>query len=272
MQDREEMNQDPEVLSGEVMDSLGVNDKEAKQEGTAELPTQKDDDLPKPLKERLGRQEKRHKREMREMQARMESMQAQMQQSHQTAPPVNQSQPQQMDYQSNPAGNVNDIVQHAVNAALREREMREQKAQDAERQAHVNRQYQALKDHLDHHADKYEDFDDVVHGSDVPFTAAMRDAALVLPRSGSGSAAEVLYKLGKNRPELERISKLHPLDQAAEMVKLSHVLMSGNERHTSSHNPMGSIKTNPAVNNPSSITETTPISELRRRLKTGRQR
>ena len=36
-----------------------------------------------------------------------------------------------------------------------------------------------------------EDFDDVVRGQDVPITAHMRDAALLLPHSGGGSAGDL---------------------------------------------------------------------------------
>src|SRR6185369_15898284 len=103
-----------------------------------------------------------------------------------------------------------------------------------ERQAHVQKQYHGLHKHLDEVADRYNDFDDVVRGEEAPFTAHMRDAALLLPHSGPGSAGEVLYELGKNKSELERISKLHPIDQARELTMMSHALAKGHEHKGSS--------------------------------------
>jgi len=135
---------------------------------------------------------------------------------------------------------------------------------------HVHRKYQDLSSHLDHMADKYDDFDELVRGHDAPFTTQLRDAALVLPKSGPGSAGEVLYKLGKNKEDLERISKLHPLDQVTEMVKLSHALISGsgNQGGNQTHRPLGNIKNNP-VTNSGAVTEKTSVGELRKRMRSG---
>ena len=109
-----------------------------------------------------------------------------------------------------------DQIQRAVQAALMAKDQQQQQQQEAEKAQHVYKQYQNLENHLDSVADKYDDFDEVVRGNDVPFTPAMRDTALLLDNAG-----DVLYTLGKNPEELKRISQLHPLDQAKEMVKMS---------------------------------------------------
>jgi hypothetical protein len=99
----------------------------------------------------------------------------------------------------------------------------------------------------------------------------MRDYSMTLPRSGAGSAGEVLYKLGHpdNKDEFDRIRKLHPVDQASEMAKLSHALASGGEnRSGNSKPPLGNIKSNPVVNS-HAITEKTPIGTIRERMKSG---
>jgi hypothetical protein len=114
--------------------------------------------------------------------------------------------------------------------------------------------------------DKYDDFDEIVRGDDVPFTSHVRDALLLVE-----NPADVAYKLGKNKAELERISKLHPLDQAREVNKLSFSLMGGNNGKTSStpkSNPMGSIRANPASSS-TAITDKTPPSVIRARMKAG---
>jgi len=157
---------------------------------------------------------------------------------------------------------MDDQIQRAVAAAMRAKDEHESRAKEAEKAAHVHQQYQNLQDHLDATADKYDDFDDVVRGDKVPFTEAMRDASLLLDNPG-----DVLYKLGKNRPELERIAKLHPLDQAKEMVKLSVALMSGGGKSGSAPRPIGQIKNTPVA--PSQVNDNTPASEIRARMKAG---
>jgi hypothetical protein len=163
---------------------------------------------------------------------------------------------------------IDEAIHKAVSFALQHKDMEERKARDAEAQHHIAKQYQELNRHLDSTADKYDDFDDVVRG-DAPFTAHMRDAALMLPKKGPGSAGEVLYKLGKDPEALARIAKLHPVDQASELVALSHALISGGEHKSQSNRPLGHIKSNPVVNS-AGITDKTPISDIRTRMKSGK--
>lgn len=217
------------------------------------------DDLPKGVKERLGRQERKHQREVRELRAQLENVHSMINsKSHMEQPNYPQN-----NYAE--PGSVDELVHRAVSHALNHRDMEERKAKEAQNQAYIDRQHHDLKKHLDGMADKYSDFEDVT-GGDAPFTTHMVSAALMLPKKGAGSAGEVIYKLGKNPAELERISKLHPLDQASEMVRLSHALMGGEDQKSSSPRPLGQIKNMP-VNNAHHITDKTSVSELRQRMK-----
>lgn len=158
-------------------------------------------------------------------------------------------------------------IQHAVRLALGAKDDQERQARDAERQAHVQKSYQRLNDEFDRTAEKYEDFDDVVRGQDAPFTPHVRDALLLVDNPG-----EVAYKLGKNEAELRRIGKLHPLDQAREVNKLSFALMGVNAgkpaQAPAKSNPMGSVRANPALAS-SAVTDKTPPSAIRARMKAG---
>lgn len=262
-----------ESLQGDVMESLGESKEaqhEAPNEPHGEQGTGEHDDLPEGVKARLGRQEKRHQREMRQMREQMQLMQMRM-----TQPNYSEQNPEMSQYSDagapqNPSNNVSEQIREAVSYALKQKEMQERKAKEAESAAHVHRQKVALHDHLNQMQDKYDDFHDVVLGDGVPITPHMAEFAVTLPKTGPGSAGEVFYKLGKNKAELERISKLHPVDQASEMVKLSHALIAG-EREGKSNpqsRPIGTIKHNP-VTNTHSITDKTPVSELRKRMKAG---
>lgn len=220
------------------------------------------------VRKRIHAQAKKHAREMRQMQAQMMHMQAQL--------GGESANPQQSPYNSNPypsPGQPNppsmteeDRIQHAVRIALGAKDHADKQAKMAEHQAHVHKQYQRLNDEFDRASDKYDDFDDVVRESDAPFTDHVRDALLLVD-----NPAEVAYRLGKNRSELERISKLHPLAQAKEVIKLGTSLMSGNNGKPSSHaksNPLGSIRQNPAGAS-GAVTDKTPASAIRARMKAG---
>lgn len=262
METRQDSDQEQETISDDVMDTMGMP--QGSGEEALETPDEAgdQDDLPKGVKDRLGRQEKRHQRELRQMRAQMESMQANM----------SQQQPRESENQfaygnESQGSDADEQIRKAVDYAMQHKERQAQQVEDGKRQQHVNKQYKSLHDHLDKTAEKYDDFDDVVRGEDVMFTPSMRDAALLLPKTGPGSAGEVLYKLGKNGNELDRIAKLHPLDQASELVRLSHALVSGQgEQKGNAVRTMGNIKSNP-VSNSSAVTDKTSVSELRKRMK-----
>ena len=214
------------------------------------------------VQKRLKQQKRAHEREMHEMQARMAQMQSQLQ--SQTQPPQFDNNP----YTGQPPS-IDDAIHKAVSFALQHKENEERKAKEMMAQQHVAKEYQALQKHLDATADKYDDFDDIVRGDSVPFTASMRDAALMLPKKGPGSAGEVLYKLGKDPEALSRIASLHPLSQAAELVALSHAMIQGADQQSNAPRPLGQIKANPVVNS-AGFTDKTPVSSIRAAMKSGK--
>lgn len=264
MDTRDLSSQEQEGLAGDVMGSLGESS-DAMQEGESHSEGHSEAD-PLYVQKRLKQQKRAHDREMREMHERISQLQSGQQ--HQQFP--EHSQEANSYYAQPQGGGIDEQIHRAVSYALQHKDMEERKAKEAHQMQHVHRSYQDLSKHLDHMADKYDDFDDIVRGHDAPFTTQLRDAALVLPKSGPGSAGEVLYKLGRNKEDLERISKLHPLEQVSEMVKLSHALISGNgsSSSTSTHRPLGNIKNNP-VTNSGGVTEKTSVGELRKRMRAG---
>lgn len=210
--------------------------------------------------ERLKRKNRQHEREIRDLHARIAEMQQQPQ----------QQQPGGYGSPDMSSGNVDETIQRAVSYALQQKELEERKLREAEAQAEIGKEYQGLQNHLDSTADKYDDFDETVRSDHVPFTATIRDTALLLPRKGPGSAGEVLYKLGKNPDELSRISKLPSYKQAAEVVALSHALASGNDKQQPvSSRPLGTVKSNP-VTNSAGVTDKTTPAQIRALMKAGK--
>lgn len=257
-------NQDQEGLGGDVMESVGEQNGSGEDASSESQGSEGSENVNDPLyvQKRLKQQKRAHDREIREMQARMAEMHSRQTQN----PDQNQSNQYGNQAMSDP---VNEQIHRAVSYALQHKEMEERKAKEAEQAAHIERKYQGFHKHLDNISDKYDDFEDVVRGNDTPFTTHIRDAALFLPKSGPGSAGEVLYKLGKNPEELTRISKLHPYDQASEVVALSHALISGGDRKgTDAPKILGHVKNSPASNS-HAVNEKTPIGNIRERMKSG---
>lgn len=255
---------DEDVVNGGVgpgdAEEFGVDSDDTSQ-GSA------DHDDPYGVKKRLGMQAKKHQREMRQLHDRIAHMQSAMSgDSASTQYTQYNSNPFPSPGQPNPPSmSEEEKIQKAVRFALGAKEHEERQAMEAERMAHVHKQYERLNDEFDRASEKYDDFDDVVRDHDVPFTQHVRDALLLVQ-----NPADVAYKLGKNRSELERISRLHPLEQAREVNKLSFSLM-GNQGKPSSNQkttPMGSIRQNPAHSS-TAVTDKTPPSVIRARMKAG---
>ena len=265
----EDQNALAEDISGdnEDVENGGVAPGDAEEQGVSEadqgIAAQ---DEPYSIKKRLGMQAKKHAREMRQMQEQMMRMQSMLGTETQAMSSSSQN-PYPSPGQPNPPPmSEEDKIRKAVQFALGAKEHEERQAQEAQRAAHVHKQYQRLHDEFDDASDKYEDFDEVVRADDVPFTPHVRDALLLVE-----NPAEVAYKLGKNRAELDRISRLHPLDQAREVNKLSFALRTGGEGKTHSPNkanPLGAVRSNPAAN-ASAVTDKTSPATIRARMKAG---
>lgn len=96
-----------------------------------------------------------------------------------------------------------------------------QEQQRREDQYYAQKQEEKFFDSIDEAASKYEDFDDVVRNDNLPLSEAMLGVAKVSP-----NGADLLYYLAKNPKEVQRISKLHPRQQQAEVVKHAFKLAS----------------------------------------------
>jgi hypothetical protein len=270
----EDQNALAEAESGdsEDVENGGVGNGNAEEQGAPANQGNADKDDPYGVKKRLGMQAKKHQREMRQMQSQMLQLQQQMagQPSDSTNTQVPHNPQNAYPSYGQPNGatmSEEEKIQRAVQLALGMKDQEQKQAMRAQQQAHVQKQYQNLNDEFDKASDKYDDFDDVVRGENVPFTPHVRDALLLV-----NNPADVAYRLGKNPSELERISQLHPLDQAREVNKLSFSLMNGgNGKNTSGankSNPMGQIKGNPAISS-GAVTGNTPPSTIRARMKAG---
>jgi hypothetical protein len=231
---------------------------------TGAAPLKEED--PYGVKKRLGMQAKRHQREMRMLHDKIAALEGHISSGAQQ--PTHQSeQAYSSPGQPSPiTGGEEERIQRAVRFALEAKEADNRKRQDQANQAYVNEQYKKLSSALDNGSEKYDDFDDVVKGDNVPFTRAIRDMLMFVK-----DPAEVAYRLGKNPEELSRISKLHPLDQAREVYNLSVALMNGDHEKASTATspraaPISNIKANPVSSRDSNNMS---VSGIRSRMRTG---
>jgi hypothetical protein len=108
--------------------------------------------------------------------------------------------------------------------------MKEQEQKQREDAAMLQARQDKFFDALDAASDKYADFDEVVRNKDLPLTESMLNVAMAT-RNG----ADLLYFLGKNPKEVQRISKLHPLLQ--QEVVANHALELAARRNVSNAPP-----------------------------------
>jgi len=101
---------------------------------------------------------------------------------------------------------------HIVEERLKARDERESKAKAEEADKQLTQDWEASKAKA---RQKYADYDEVTQAEEFNPTPAMARAMLE-----SDLKAEIAYYLASNPEEQERISKLSPLRQAAEVIKL----------------------------------------------------
>jgi hypothetical protein len=261
IQSQEMSGEEKAGLSDDVNESLGLSE-DAEEEASNE--SNEPNELPSYAKKKLGMQEKRHKKELRRMQQQLDEVHSKIGSFQNQTPPE-----QQMNGYSPDNNQHNDPVYAAVSRAMQMQKEQEQKAKQAEQMQHLNKQYRALDDHLDNESDKYDDFHDVVKSDDAPYTGVMRDMSVILHGIPGINAAEVLYKLGKDRDKLHELSKKTPVEQSREVLKLAIALMNGGNKSSSSSSSkqLGSIKNSPM--NTTHLNENTSISDLRKKMLDG---
>lgn len=255
----------------ELEDFVGEEQSEGEQGNTEAVETEQVEteqvaEVDEP-KKRLGKRERQQRREMREMQERLDMLQSQLAATKQPEGEANSNPDSYYGNEQSPQ-DIQKYVTEAVQATLRAKQEEEQRKVQQQQQDMMRKQYDGLHEHLDDVADSYEDFDEVVRSKDAPYTASMRDAALLLPRSGKGSAAEVFYKLGKNREELGRLAKLTAFEQVQEMLKLSRALEMGERvSKEASYKPIDSLKGSP--NTEKRLSEDSSMDSFKERARKG---
>lgn len=140
---------------------------------------------------------------------------------------------------SNPDDYTADRAAHAAQKQILEADAERARAEAERAQAGVNdAQRQAVEDVFSEGREIHSDFDEVVRNDALAVTESMASAAIEADNS-----ADVLYFLGKNPTEAERISRIQsPVAQALEIGKLSHRLSIPKKQQSSAPPPVKPLR------------------------------
>ena len=106
----------------------------------------------------------------------------------------------------------------SMDAYLDARDSHRDSSREAKQEQRQEPDYNPRDDLFDAGTEKYEDFEDIVFGSDVRISAGMADAIFEI--DDMNLQADVAYFLGQNPKESAKIAKLSDRRQVAEIAKL----------------------------------------------------
>lgn len=236
-------------------------DQEAKGEDSEE-----EDEKPKPRPpSKAQKRIRRLVRERDEVQARLEQREAELRvllQQHEAraAEKPNGQTQRQEDPQPRQEDYPEDFTKFIAETAAWAGRQEARKALESEREAikqaqSQNRQQQAEAQRVDgaqtlfeKGVEDFEDFEEVAGYKDLPVTDAMTDAIMDME-----DGHKVLYHLGSNPEEAQRISKLRPVSQVRELTKLEASLSGpakkvAPKKATSATEPIKPVKAGGAPN------------------------
>lgn len=138
-------------------------------------------------------------------------------------------------------------------ASIRQETLAQQQAREARERA------EQVHKKLSSAADKYEDFEEVALDPSVPISQHMAEAI-----AESDMGGDLAYYLGTHRTEAEKISRMSPVQQVRELVKLEAKLSEPPVVKSSAPKPISPIGTNKAPT--TGLNDDLPVDEwLKRR-------
>jgi hypothetical protein len=215
------------------------------------------EELPKYVQERLSRQERTHRKETQTLHRELQALRGFVEAT------VGRNPDQQHQQVSNaPFPAVDGVDQDEIQKTYRALEVIAQ--QNFKNQAQLKEQDKERKfaQALQKASEVYEDFDEVVRDENVPITKSIADHAKRLK-----NGPDVLYRLAKNRDELNALLSLHPDDQLDRMVEISAEMRAGKRQAPKAPEPTGApMQSNPAVGSSKHPAEKT-LEEIKQELK-----
>ena len=204
---------------GKASTPEGTGEPEKKEADTGAAKPENDDERPvthRDLRRVLKSKDHWKERALRlegELKARQDGQQHQSQRSDEPQPPKREA---FEDYEKYLEAKAEWTAEQRAGKIVEERlKARDEQAKKAEADKADQALTKSWTDSVAKVRDKYDDYDEVTQDEGFNPTPAMARAMLE-----SDQKAEIAYYLAKNPEEMERIAKLSPLRQAAEVMKL----------------------------------------------------
>lgn len=178
---------------------------------------QENEEAPEYWKRNFRKLERKIKRENRDLSNQLSSAVNELNQYREFFSQVAQGQSQQEEVQQ-PA-DLESAVKNVLHQAERERQQQLHSQSIAQASQRLQQDFQS---ELEKASERYDDFEDVMEQSVPHFTKPIANVAQLLPNAG-----DVLYSLGKNKAELQRITKLSDIEQAKEIFNYAVKLAQG---------------------------------------------
>ncbi len=216
------------------------------------------EELPKYVQERLSRQERTHRKETQTLQRELQALRGFVE----ATVGRTQVQPQQQVNPVNQFPAVDGVDSDEIQKTYKALEVIAQQKAKSDFQAIAREKERKFVEALQKASEVYEDFDEVVRDDNVPITQSIADHAKRLK-----NGPDVLYRLAKNRDELNALLSLHPDDQLDRMVEISAEMRASKRQAPKAPEPTGApMQSNPAVGSSKHPAEKT-LEEIKQELK-----
>ena len=176
-------------------------------------------------------------REIGRLQGRLEAMEEQMAGSR-AQEPKPPAKPQRDDFDTEDAYidamidyRLNDSVEPRVERALSQRDTA---SREQSQKAHVDSLQEAYLERLADAQGRYDDYDEVVQGSDIEVSGEMQMALLE-----SEMGPDLVYYFASNPKEAQRVNRLSPASMGRELAKIEQKLEGGNKEPDDAQPPTG---------------------------------
>lgn len=192
-----------------------ASEKEAQKQAEERTYTEKE--LQERIQARAAKEERKFNRQLRaELQREREQLETLYRKQAEPAK-ADDGRPRRDDYQGDDERFIEDLTAWKADKVLKEslsqRDAETKQERQAQEMSSLASEFSKRAEAL---ADKYPDFDEVVGDDDLPITAGM---ARAIARTENGP--EVAYYLGKNPTVAEKLSRMHPIDAASELGRIS---------------------------------------------------
>ena len=234
-------------------ENIDSSSPEASAEGVADQ--EKSGELPEDFKGRLAREKRKNEKDT----SLLRNQVNQLSQTVQALLNIHNAPPQSQD-SSAISSEGDDEVSKKVQSELKKIIV---KANEEKTAQEINSRVSKVYKDMDTAYEKYPDFDEIRSDPNLFFPKPLLDLVALSTKN----PIDVIYRLGKNQDELNRIANLHPALQSGEIAQISAEILANapakGKEISKAPPPANALANNPAANS-GRIKENATVDELRK--------